>query len=151
MERSDPAFAVAFFQGEAGVVHPLLIEIDVQSIGCGGPDDLRHGLGQLPKLSFAPPHRLFCALVLGDVLYRAPHSDRVALWVPVDATLGRDPVHGLVRPKYSTFHIEVVGLKRSFESSFCNFSIFGDNMSHEDRRSPCRNGGRISEYLVMPE
>ena len=53
--------------------------------------------------------------------------------------------------QYSTFHIEVVGHERFFESSFCNFSIFGDNMSHEDRRSPCRNGRRISEYLVMPE
>src|SRR5262245_58639158 len=151
VERCDPACSAALFQGETRVVHPLLIEVDVLPISARGPDDLRHGLGQLPEFAFACLQRLLCALALSDVQDCAHHSDRVALWIPIDATLGRDPVNGLVRPTYSTFHVEVVGHERSFESSFCNVSIFGDNMSHEDRCSPYRNGHRISEDLVMPE
>ena len=69
MKRSDPAFSVAFFQGEAGVVHPLLIEIDVPPIGSGDPDDLRHGLGQFSKLAFASLQRLLRPLALGEIAY----------------------------------------------------------------------------------
>src|SRR4029450_5088731 len=151
VERFDPAFSVALFRGETGVVRPLLIEVDVQPVAGGGPADLRHRLGHLPKLALTSLQPLLHSLLLGDVNHCAHHSDGVALWIPIDATLGRDPVNGLVRPTYSTFHIEVVGHECFFESLFCNFSIFGDNMSHEDGRSPCGNCNRISEYLVMPE
>src|SRR5262245_41666767 len=67
VERCDPAFSVALFQGEAGVVHPSLIQVDILSIGAGGPDDLWHGLGQLPKVAFTSLQRLLCALLISDV------------------------------------------------------------------------------------
>ena len=44
MEGNVPAVAVTFIQRQPSVIHPLLIEIDVPTIGPGGPNDLRHGL-----------------------------------------------------------------------------------------------------------
>jgi len=67
VERLDPAFSAALFEGETGVVHPLLIEVDVPPIGTGDPDDLRHRLGQLPKLAFAGLQRFLGALARRDV------------------------------------------------------------------------------------
>ena len=37
------------------------------------------------------------------------------------------------------------------ECSSRNISILGNHVIHEDRRSPCRNGRCVPEYLVVPE
>ena len=87
VEGRVPAMAVTFLHRHPRVVHPLLIEIDVPTIGPGGPDDLRHGLRQGAKLLLAHAQgllrplaqRLLGPLALGDVgdqhaklpLYRA--------------------------------------------------------------------------------
>src|SRR5262249_11785600 len=68
MERCDPAAAVAFLEGETGVVHPLLNEVDVPPVGSGGPDDLRHRLGQLAKLAFTVFQSGLSSGPVGDVL-----------------------------------------------------------------------------------
>ena len=60
--------AVTFIQRQPGVIHPLLIEIDVPTIGPGGPDDLRHGLREGAKLLLALAQGLLRPLAIGDVL-----------------------------------------------------------------------------------
>src|SRR5215510_8001984 len=79
VERCDPAVSVALFQGEAGVVHPSLIQVDILSIGVGGPDDLRQGLRQFPKVAFTSLQRLLCTLLLSDVLCLNDAIERRAL------------------------------------------------------------------------
>ena len=45
--------AVAFLQRQPGVIDPLLVEVDIPTIGPGGPNNLWHGIGEEAKLLLA--------------------------------------------------------------------------------------------------
>ena len=82
VEGSDPAMAVTFIQRQPGVIHPLLIEIDVPTIGPGGPNDLRHGLREGAKLLLALAQGLLGPLLLGDVATGHHRPDNRAVLIP---------------------------------------------------------------------
>ena len=68
MEWFDPTVAQAFFKGETGVIHPLLIKIDVPAIRSCDPDDLWHGFSETAKLCEAGLQRRCRFDASGDVL-----------------------------------------------------------------------------------
>ena len=79
--------AVTFIQRQPGVIHPLLIEIDVPTIGPGGPNDLRHGLREGAKLLLALAQGLLRPLAVGDVNQGMDRAARPALCVPQRSTV----------------------------------------------------------------
>ena len=53
MERRVPTVTKALRQGQAGEIHPLLVEVHVVAVGAGDPHDLRKRFNHLtPLLGF---------------------------------------------------------------------------------------------------
>ena len=62
---------------EAGVVEPLLVVVINLPARPGGPDDLRHRIGELSEARFAFTCGLLGELTLSDVEHHARQSHRV--------------------------------------------------------------------------
>src|SRR6185503_10818143 len=70
--------------------HPLLIEVDVPPIGTGGPDDLRHRLGQLPKLAFTSLQHFLGTLARRDVFELRDEVERRTVATPKNRNVEHD-------------------------------------------------------------
>ena len=79
MERFNPFFTQAFLDSKAGIVHPLLVEINALAIRVSDPYDLGHGFCQgaeFLQTRLQPKHS---AVALGDIYMHDDSSSRTTL------------------------------------------------------------------------
>ena len=70
MKHLGPAFAVALVLAQPGEVVPLAVEVIVVAIGQGGPDHLRHRIGDGPEAGLAGAQLGFGAHAVADIRLR---------------------------------------------------------------------------------
>ena len=89
--------AVTFLQRQPGVIHPLLVEVDVPTIGPGGPHDIRHGLREGAKLLFALTLGRLGLLARGDVASHTDDAEHKAVRVAIRRLGGEERARALRR------------------------------------------------------